>query len=56
VAEATMMAYGLSTAMLAGMACDGFVSVVVDTVRAGDCTINVRRLRITDTGRKVIDH
>jgi hypothetical protein len=56
VTEATMMAYGLSTAMLAGMACDGFVTVVVDTIRAGDRTIKVRWLRITDTGRKVIEH
>jgi hypothetical protein len=54
--EATMMAYGLSTAMLAGMACDGFVTVVVDTIRADDRTIKVRRLRITDTGLKVIEH
>jgi hypothetical protein len=56
VTEATMMAYGLSTAMLAGMACDGFIAVVVDTVCAGDRTIKVRRLRITDIGRKVIEH
>ena len=50
-----MMAYGFSTAMLVGMACDGFVTVVVDTVRAGDRTIKVRRLRVTDAGRKAIE-
>jgi hypothetical protein len=55
VTEAIMMAYGFSTAMLAGMACDGFVAVVVDMVRAGDRTIKVRRLRITDAGRKAIE-
>ncbi len=55
VTEAIMMAYGFSTAMLVGMACDGFVTVVVDTVRAGDRTIKVRRLRITDAGRKAIE-
>jgi hypothetical protein len=55
VTEATMMAYGLSTAMLAGMACDGFVTVVVDTVRVGDRTIKVRRLQITETGLKAIE-
>ena len=49
-----MMAYGFSTAMLAAMACDGYVTVVVDIVRAGDRTTKVRRLQITDTGRKVI--
>ena len=49
------MAYGFSTAMLAGMACDGFVTVVIDTVCAGDRTIRVRRLRITEVGRKAIE-
>jgi len=46
------MAHGVSTAMLAGMACDGFVAVVVETVRAGDHTVKVRRFQITDAGRK----
>jgi len=50
-----MMAYGFSAAMLAGMACDGFVTSAVDTVRAGDRTIKVRRLRITDAGQRVIE-
>jgi hypothetical protein len=50
-----MMAYSFSTAMLAGMACDGFVTVVVDSVRAGDRTIKVRRLRITHATTKVPD-
>ena len=54
VTEAMMMAYGFSTAMLAGMACDRYVRVVTDIVRAGDRTTNVRRLQITDTGRKAI--
>jgi hypothetical protein len=51
-----MMAYGCSAAMLAGMACDGFITVVVDTVCPSDRTIKVRRLRITDAGRKAIEH
>ena len=55
VTEAVVMAYGFSTAMLTGMACDGFITVVVDTVCAGARTINVRRLLITDAGRKVIE-
>lgn len=49
-----MMAYGCSAAMLAGMASDGFITVAIDTVRANDRTINVRRLRIADAGRKAI--
>src|SRR5260370_31180825 len=55
VTEAIMMAYGFSTAMLVGMACDGFVTVVVDTVRAGDRTIKVRRLPITGPGPQAIE-
>jgi hypothetical protein len=47
------MAYGCSSAMLAGMVCDGFVTLMVDTARIGDRT--VRRLRITDAGRKAIE-
>jgi hypothetical protein len=49
-----MMAYGFSTAMLAGMACDGYVAVGIDIVCAGDRTTNVRRLQITDAGRNAI--
>jgi hypothetical protein len=41
--------------MLAGMASDGFITVTIDTVRAGDRMIKVRRLRITDAGRKAIE-
>jgi hypothetical protein len=55
VAETTMTAYRCSAAMLAGMVCDGFIAVVIDTVRAGDRTIKVRRLRITDAGRNAIE-
>ena len=49
-----MMAHGFSTATLAGMTSDGFIAVAIDTVRAGDRTITVRRLRITDAGRKAL--
>jgi hypothetical protein len=49
-----MMAYGFTTAMLAAMACDGYVTMGIDIVRASDRTTNVRRLQITDTGRKAI--
>jgi hypothetical protein len=49
-----MMTYGFSAAMLAGMACDNFVTVVVDTIRAGRRTVKIRRLQITDAGRKAI--
>ena len=54
VTEAMIMAYGVSTAMLGGMVCDGFIAAVVETVRAGDRTVKVRRFLITDAGRKVV--
>lgn len=54
VTEAMMMAYGFSIEMLARMACDGFITVAVDTVHAGDRTVSVRRLRITDGGREIM--
>jgi hypothetical protein len=54
VTEAIMMAHGISTATLAGMASDGFIAVAIDTVPAGDRLIRVRRLRITDVGRKAL--
>jgi hypothetical protein len=48
------MARGFTAAMLAGMTCDGFITVAVDTVRAGAQTFRVRRLRITNAGRMAI--
>ena len=49
-----MMAHALSTAMLAGMACDGLIKVAVDTVRAGNRIIKVRQLRITEAGLRAL--
>jgi hypothetical protein len=48
------MAYGFSSPMLAGMVCDGFVAVAVETICAGDRTTKVRTFRITDVGRKAL--
>jgi hypothetical protein len=60
-----MMTYGFSAAMLAGMASDDFVTVVVDTLRAGRRKVKIRwlqskrvrplTLQITDAGRKAIE-
>jgi hypothetical protein len=54
VTDAILMPYGFSTAMLAGMVCDGFVSLAVEAVCAGGRTIKVRRFRITDVGRSAV--
>jgi len=48
------MPYGFSTAMLAGMMCDGFVTLTVETVCAGGHTMKVRRFRITEVGRQAV--
>jgi hypothetical protein len=50
-----MMAHGCSAAMLPGMTSDGFVTIIVDAIPAGDRTIKVRRLGITDAGRQAIE-
>jgi hypothetical protein len=55
VTEAIMVAHRCSAAMLAGLVCDGFVTVLVETIHAGDRTIKVRWLQITDAGRKAIE-
>jgi hypothetical protein len=44
------MAYGFSTAMLAGMVCDGFITMKVETLRSDDLTIKVRNFQITELG------
>jgi hypothetical protein len=54
VTEAILMTYGFSTAMLAGMVSDGFVTVAVETVWAGDRNVKVRAFRMTDVGRKAV--
>jgi hypothetical protein len=55
VTQAIMMAHGCSAAMLAGLVCDGLVAVLVETVHAGDRTMKVRWLQITEAGRKAIE-
>jgi hypothetical protein len=54
VTEAIMIAHGCSAAMLAGLVCDGLVTILIETVRAGDRATKVRWLQITDAGRKAI--
>jgi hypothetical protein len=54
VTDTILMPYGFSTAMLAGMVCDGFVTLAVEAVCTGGRTIKVRRFRITDVGRSAV--
>jgi hypothetical protein len=53
--EAILLAHGFSTALLDGIERAGLVASTVGTVRAGTTMISVRRLRITDAGRKAIE-
>jgi hypothetical protein len=55
VTESIMGAHGCSAAMLASFVCEGFVTVLVETVHAGGVTIRVRWLQITDAGRKAVE-
>ncbi len=50
-----MHAHGFTTRLLAGMVRDGLVGATVSEVRAGGRMIEVRRLQITDAGRKAIE-
>jgi hypothetical protein len=52
--EAILMAHGFSVALLAGMARYGLVAVTIGTVRAGERILKVRRLSITEAGRRAM--
>jgi hypothetical protein len=52
--EAILLAHGFSDELLDGIARLGLVVVTTGTVRAGERTLSVRRLRITEVGRKAI--
>jgi hypothetical protein len=52
--EAIMLAHGFPAATLAGMMKDGFITEAIDTVRAGARMIDVRRLHITQAGRRAL--
>jgi len=53
--EAIMLAHGFSDELLDGITRVGLVVVTTGTVRAGERILSVRRLRITEAGRKAID-
>jgi hypothetical protein len=53
--EAILMAHGFPVALLAGMARDGLVAETIGTMRAGARLLQVRRLSITDAGRRALN-
>jgi len=52
--EAIMLAHGFLAAQLAGMARDGLVTEAISTTRAGTRRLHVRRLSITEDGRRAL--
>jgi hypothetical protein len=54
VTEAALLVQGFRTSMLAGLVRDGLAMVVTEPVRAGGQTIEVVRIRITDSGRTAL--
>src|SRR5215813_4338555 len=50
--EAIMLAHGFAEELLDGIARVGLVVVTTGTVRVGERILSVRRLRITEAGRK----
>jgi len=52
--EAIMLAHGFSARLLASMARVGLVTGAIGTMRAGARLMQVRRLGITDAGRRAL--
>ena len=52
--EAIMLAHGFSARLLTSMVKGGLVTVAIGTMRAGARLMQVRRLGITDAGRRAL--
>jgi hypothetical protein len=50
-----MLAHGFSRELIATLVLAGLVTVVIDTVKIGEETIDVDLVMITDAGRKAIE-
>jgi hypothetical protein len=54
IAQTLMLAYGFTHELIAGLVLAGLVTVVTDTARIGEQTIEVELVMITDAGRRAI--
>jgi hypothetical protein len=54
IAKTLMLAHGFPRELIAGLMLAGLVTVLTDTVRIGEETINVDLVMITEAGRKAI--
>ena len=53
--EALLMAHGFESTVIAGLVESGLANWTIEVVLAGDCPIDVRRLRLTDSGRNAME-
>jgi len=54
IAKTLMLAYGFTHELIANLVLAGFVTVMIDTARIGEQTIEVELVMITDAGRRAI--
>jgi hypothetical protein len=55
ITETLMLAHGFTRELIAGLLLAGLVTVVTDTARIGEETIDVDLVMITDAGRKALE-
>ena len=52
--EALLMAYGFESTVIAGLVESGFATLTTEVVLAGRRPVDMKRLRLSDLGRKVL--
>ena len=55
IAQTLMLAYGFTHELIASLVLAGLVTVVTDTARIGEQTIEVELVIITDAGRRAVE-
>ena len=53
--EGLMLIYGIATETIASLVRDGLATAQPETMKAGGMTIEVNRVKITDTGLRAIE-
>jgi hypothetical protein len=53
--QALLLAKGFDIELLTGLVRAGLATVATETVRAGDRTLGISKVRITDTGRRALE-
>ena len=55
IVKTLLLAHGFTRELIATLVLAGLVTVVIDTVKIGDETIDVDLIMITDVGRKALE-